>query len=498
MNLGMKVVSLFLLVFTILVAVVLTNTGRFGSKQIQVSPIQEVNVDKNGAVERLSKVVQFRTVSYPNVSNFDPEEFVGLREYLEEAFPGVHASLHREVIGDYSLLYSWEGTDRRRKPILLMSHLDVVPVESAALKEWKHPPFSGHVGDGFVWGRGTLDIKSGAMGILEAVEFLLDEGFQPECDVYLAFGHDEEVGGANGNKQIAALLEERGVKLQYVLDEGGVILHDVIPGVAEPVAYVAVAEKGYFGLKLTGKAPGGHASMPPPQTAVGIVAAAIHNLESNPLPASLEGVTGQMLNYLGPEMSFLQRLVIANRWLFAPLIKRQFQANPSTNATMRTTTAATMIGGGVARNVLPKTAWAVVNFRLLPGQHSAEVLEYVKNTVNDSRVEYEASGTMSEPSVISDIESEDFKTLHVTIREVFPNVVVTPALAVVTTDSRHYEGIAENTFRFIPTRMAKEDLRRPHGIDERISVENYMEIIRFFVQQIRNSTSTSPELRPTG
>ena len=498
MNLGIKVVSLFLLVFTSLIAVVLINTGRFRSKQIQVSPIQEVNIDKNGAVERLSKVMQFRTVSDPNASNFEPQEFVGLREYLEEVFPKVYASLDREVIGDYSLLYFWEGTDGRRKPILLMSHLDVVPVEPAALKKWKHPPFSGHVSDGFVWGRGTLDIKSGAMGILEAVEFLLEEGFQPECDVYLAFGHDEEVGGANGNKQIAAVLEERGVKLQYVLDEGGVIVHDVIPGVAEPVAYVAVAEKGYFGLKLTGEALGGHSSMPPPQTAVGVVASAINQLESNPLPASLGGVTGQMLDYLGPEMPFLQRLAVANRWLFAPLMKRQFQAKPSTNATMRTTTAATMIGGGVARNVLPKTAWAVVNFRLIPGQRPAEVLEHVKNTVNDSRIKYEVNGTTSEPSVISDTESEDFKTLHVTIREVFPDVVVTPALAVVTTDSRHYEGIAENTFRFIPTRMAKEDLRRPHGINERITVENYMEIIRFFVQQIRNSTSTSPELRPIG
>ena len=202
MNLGIKVVSLFLLVFTILIAVVLINTGRFRSKQIQVSPIQEVNIDKNGAVERLSKVMQFRTVSDPNASNFEPQKFVGLREYLEEVFPKVYASLDREVIGDYSLLYFWEGTDGRRKPILLMSHLDVVPVEPAALKKWKHPPFSGHVSDGFVWGRGTLDIKSGAMGILEAVEFLLEEGFQPECDVCLAFGHDEEVGVQMGTNRL--------------------------------------------------------------------------------------------------------------------------------------------------------------------------------------------------------------------------------------------------------------------------------------------------------
>ena len=391
------------------------------------------------------------------------------------------------MIGEYSLLYSWQGRDPSRKPILLMSHIDVVLVEPETEDQWTYPPFAGQIADGFIWGRGTLDIKCGALAILEAVEFLLAEGFQPACDIYLALGHDEEVGGANGNGRIAATLEERGVRLRCVLDEGGVIAHDVIPGVKEPVAYVAVAEKGYFGLKLTGKAPGGHSSMPPPQTAVGVVAEAIYKLESNPLPADLGGVTGQMLDYLGPEMPFLQRLVLGNRWLFAPLIKRQFEASPAMNATMRTTTAVTMVGGGVSPNVLPTTAWAVVNFRILPGETSDDVLEHVHTVVNDWRVEYEEHGMKSEPSVVSDTESHDFKTLQRTIGEVSTNVVVTPALAVVTTDSRRYENISENTFRFIPTRMTSEDLRRPHGINERIGIENYVEMIRFFIQQIRNS-----------
>ena len=227
--------------------------------------------------------------------------------------------------------------------------------------------------------------------------------------------------------------------------------------------------------------------MPPPQTAVGVVAEAIYKLESNPLPADLGGVTGQMLDYLGPEMPFLQRLVLGNRWLFAPLIKRQFEASPAMNATMRTTTAVTMVGGGVSPNVLPTTAWAVVNFRILPGETSDDVLEHVHTVVNDWRVEYEEHGMKSEPSVVSDTESHDFKTLQRTIGEVSTNVVVTPALAVVTTDSRRYENISENTFRFIPTRMTSEDLRRPHGINERIGIENYVEMIRFFIQQIRNS-----------
>ena len=489
-----------LLVLSLLTLLLLVNTIRFRSKQIEVQPIERIALEEQQVVERFSRALQFKTVSYPEPSDFDTEEFLSLHSYLEESFPRVHSTLKREVIGAYSLLYSWQGRDPSRKPVLLMSHIDVVPVEPATENQWTHPPFGGKVADGFIWGRGTLDIKCGALALLEAVEFLLAEGFQPSGDIYLAFGHDEEVGGANGNERIAATLKERGVRLQYVLDEGGVIVHDVIPGVAAPVAYVAVAEKGYFGLKLTGSAPGGHSSMPPPQTAVGVVAEAIRKLEANPLPADLGGVTGTMLDYLGPEMPFLSRFVIANRWLFAPLIKRQFESRPSTNATIRTTTAVTMVGGGVARNVLPTSAWAVVNFRVLPGENAAEVLEHAKSTVDDSRIEfhysrikpgqaYEEYGMKSEASVISDTESADFRTLHRTIREIFPNVVVSPALAVVTTDSRRYEEIADNTFRFVPTRMTQEDLKRPHGIDERISVENYVEIIRFFVQQIRNSTS---------
>ena len=475
-------------VFSLLALVLLLNTLRFVSRQIQVEPAPRMKLDELAIAERLARALRFKTVSYPEPSDFEAEEFLGLHAYLEETFPRVHSALTKEVIGGYSLLYSWPGRDQSLRPILLMSHLDVVPVEPAAKAEWTYPPFAGEIADGFIWGRGTVDIKSGAMAMLEAVEFLLADGFGPQGDIYLALGHDEEVGGAHGNARIASLLEERGVQLQYILDEGGVIVRDVIPGVKDPVAYVAVAEKGYFGLKLTRKGPGGHSSTPPPHTVVGVVAEAIHKLESNPLPARLGGATGQMLDHLGPEMPFFERLVLANRWLFAPLIKRKFATSDAMNATMRTTTAVTMVGGGVKRNVLPTTAWAVVNFRVMPGETSDQVFEHVRGVINDERMDFEESGFKSDPSVISDTESESFQVLHRTIREVFPNVLVAPALAVVTTDSRHYERITQNTFRFIPIRFGPHDMERPHGIDERIGVENYAEVVRFFIHQIRNST----------
>ena len=243
MSFTAKLFASALLVLCLLGLALLMNTYRFRSRQIQVQPADEVKLDEEQVAERFGRALQFKTVSYPEPSHFDAEEFLGLHGYLEEFFPRVHSALTREVIGEYSLLYSWQGRDPSRKPILLMSHIDVVLVEPETEDQWTYPPFAGQIADGFIWGRGTLDIKCGALAILEAVEFLLAEGFQPACDIYLALGHDEEVGGANGNGRIAATLEERGVRLRYVLDEGGVIAHDVIPGVKEPVAYVAVAEK---------------------------------------------------------------------------------------------------------------------------------------------------------------------------------------------------------------------------------------------------------------
>ena len=475
------------LIVVFVVVIVLINTVRSTSKQMAVQPIETVNLDEEGAVDRFSRVLQFETVSYEDSSKFDAEPFLALHAYLEQAFPRVHTTLEKEVIGDYSLLYFWKGSDSSRQPILLMSHIDVVPVDPATRDEWEHPPFGGDLADGLIWGRGTLDVKCGAVGILEAVEFLLAEGFQPSRDVYLAFGHDEEIGGANGNARMAATLKERGVRLEYVLDEGGILGENLIPGIAAPVALVAVAEKGYLDLTLTALGTGGHSSMPPPQTAVGIVAAAIEKLESHPFPSQLGGATGLMLDYLGPEMAIAQRMVIANRWLFGPLIRSQFAGSLSLNAMIRTTTAATMMEGGIAGNVLPTRARALVNFRMLPGHTSAQVLEYVRDTVNDPRVEYDTSGKTQEAPAVSDPESVAFETLQRTIGEVFPGALVAPFLTTGATDSRMYGEITENTFRFIPARLNNETLTLLHGVNERIGVENYLEIIRFFIQQIRNS-----------
>lgn len=482
---------------SLVIAILVINTCRLESKQIQVRAIERIDLDSDACADRLSGAIQFATVSHREPDKIDPEPFLALHAFLEESYPLVHANLKRDVVGDLSLLFTWKGSDASRQPVLLMSHIDVVPVGADSKANWTHPPFSGRIADGYVWGRGTLDVKSGATGILEAIEHLLAEGVRPASTVYVALGHDEEFDGTNGNGQIVALLQERGVRLRYVLDEGGVITDGVIGGVTRPVAFVGIAEKGCCNVELkvdaaTVEVPEdylGHGSMPPPRTTIGILSAAVGQLEAHPMPARMDGASGLLLEYLGPEMPVFERFAVANQWLLGGLIKRSFTAGRATNAVIRTTMAVTMIDGGVSPNVLPPSATTTVNVRLLPGDTSAEVVEHIRQVIGDDRVQVSVSQERTQPSPVADVESVEFRTLHRSIREVFPHVVVAPGLTAVSTDSRHYDTISDNTFRFIPMRLTAEDLTRVHGTDERISVDNYLEIIRFFVRHVRRSTS---------
>ena len=396
--------------------------------------------------------------------------------------------MKREIVNDYSLLYRWQGSDPSLKPILLNAHTDVVPVEPNTEADWTHSPFSGTIADGFIWGRGAMDMKASLMGILEAIEYLITQSFVPARTVYLAFSHDEEAGGSNGTAKIAELLEGRGVRLNYTLDEGLVITHGIVPGLAKPAALVGLAEKGAVVLELSTRAKGGHSSMPPVSTAVGKLGRAIHRLETNQMPARLDSPVTDMFAYLAPEMPFAWRVVFANRWLFNPWLVPRLEEIQATNALVRTTTAPTVIQGGVKSNVLPSSARAVVDFRILPGDTVTSVIEHVRATIDDPDITIRQMGREpSVPSPVSRVAASSFTALRKTIHQVFPDVVVAPGLVIGRTDSRRYAKLADNSYRFLPMRLAPEDLKRIHGIDERIAVENYIEIIRFYVQVLHNT-----------
>lgn len=471
--------ALLLLVgFTVIV------TARYDAVQLPVKPAPAVIVGHEAA-ERLAGALRIRTISAEEPGAFDAVAFGALHGYLQSTFPRVHAQLQRDTVGTHSLLYTWAGSDPSLKPILLVGHLDVVPVEPSTEQQWQHDPFGGHISDGFIWGRGAIDNKSTVLGTLEAIDMLLTEGFQPVRTVYLAFGHDEEVGGADGARAIAAVLKARGVELEMVLDEGGVIVDGMFPGLADPVALIGIAEKGFVTIELSTRVGGGHSSLPPSQTAVGILSSAVAKVEQSPMGARLEGPNHQLLDRIGPQLPLIERAVFANLWMTSPLVLRRLQASPATNAMVRTTTAPTIFQAGTKDNVLPSFAKAVINFRILPGDTVATVIEHVRRTVNDSRVDIKTVGRFSsEPSPLSTTESASFRTLERTIRSIVPDAIVAPYLVVVVTDARYYSGLSQNVFRFLPLRLTQQDLGRMHGANERIGVREYETAIRTYRQLV--------------
>ena len=470
----------------VLIVILGVRTARFTSRQIPAENAAMLPIDTPVAAERLAGALRFRTISPSDPAQRDPAEFAAFHEYLHRQFTRVHSALEREELPNGSVLYSWRGTDSTLAPIVLMAHIDVVPVEPETEGDWTHPPFGGRIAEGFVWGRGAVDDKVGVLGILEAAETLLARGFQPRRTIYLAFGADEEVGGSEGAARIATLLREREIQPEWVLDEGGLIARDMVPGVAAPVALVGIAEKGSVSVELTIEGEGGHSSMPPRATSIGILSRAVNRLQENPLPGGLRGATRDLFAYVGPEMPLGQRLAFANLWLFGPLVERQLAAAPTTDATLRTTTAPTIFQGGIKENVLPSRARAVVNFRILPGDSVAGVLEHVRRTVDDPRVQLRTVGRADDASPISSIDSPSWTMLQRTIRQVFPEAVVAPYLTVGGTDARHFRSLSPNVYRFLPVRTSPEDPAMLHGTDERISIEDYANAVRFYTQLLLN------------
>ena len=476
----------------VLLGVLVFRAVTTSSRQVRVAWTRDVTVDANAAATHLARAVTFRTVSTADGAVSD-EEFEGLERFIDDTYPRVRAELVKERVARHSLLYTWRGSDAGLKPTLLLAHLDVVLVEPGTEALWTEPPFEGRIANGFIWGRGALDDKVAVIGLLESVEALLARGYVPRRTVCLAFGEDEETGGRRGATAIAALLAARGVTAESLLDEGGEIDEGVIDGLAAPAAFVAVAEKGQVNVELVAEARGGHSSTPPAQTAVGIVGAAIARLEADQMTASLSGPARESLEYLGPELPFLSRLVMTNLWLFAPLVQRMLLADSAAAAMIRTTTAPTIIQGGVKENVLPARVRAVVNFRIRPGDTIDGVLAHVRDAVADPRVKIRVLKelAMGEPPPPSPTDSLAFRLLQTTIAQVFPDAVFAPTITPGGTDAHHYHAITSNLLRFVPIRQGPSDFARWHGTDERLAVKSFGTAVEFYAQYIRNAAGGS-------
>ncbi len=479
-------IRLVLFIFVLLLAFMGFKTLMFSSKQIEASstPAKKYPLP-DSAEQRLSSAIQIPSVTNP----FSPDtaSFQAIQALVDSCYPAIKLKLIRTTANRFTLIYRWKGKNPELKPVLIMAHQDVVPVAEETMNKWTKAPFSGTIAEGHIWGRGTLDDKSSMFAILESVELLLQNNYQPERDLYFVFGHDEETGGKMGAKGVAEAFKQQGLRFAFVLDEGMTITQGMMPGIDKPVAFIGIGEKGYATYHITAKAEGGHSSMPGNKTAIGMLAKGIASAEQNPMPARMDGPVKALFDYVGPEMALAQRFAFANRWLLKGLIRRQLAQKGSSNALIRTTAAFTMIQGGVAENVLPTEAKVTVNFRIRPGETVKDVEAYLEKHFPKSQFSIEPGNNVFDPPPLAKTNSYGFELIQTSIKQVFPEVITAPSLMPATTDSRHFSAIADDVYKFAPMLLTPEDLKRFHGIDERISVAAYHKMIEFYTTLLQNA-----------
>ena len=444
-------------------------------------------------VEKLAKAVRYQTVSSATDPHHKGEEFLALHQHLKEAFPLVHSNLRAEVINNYSLLYTWHGEKPKLKPILISAHMDVVPVEGASAQDWQEGPYAGTVHGAHIWGRGTLDDKYRVIAILEAVERLLADGYQPERTIYLAFGHDEEVGGEEGAGQISHTLKQRGVQLEAVFDEGLAVAEDVVPGISRPLALVGTAAKGSLNLKLTVNGDGGHSSAPPTDSPIEILSRAIVRLQDNPFKARMTPTTKETVKSLARVMGSKHQFAVKNYWLFKKKIIKMLAQDQATDVLIRTKMTPTILEAGDKNNVMPRVASATFNVRILSGEDDKSVIRHIRRAISDDRVEIELFGDYTPPSPVTETDTWIFGALQATIAEVFPKALVVPALFPGGTDAKHYTSLTSNIFRFAPQVVNRDIAQLVHNVNERISIDVFGKCIQFYESLIQNTCGADNE-----
>jgi len=486
----MKIISRLLLALLLLVAVM-------GARTFFLLPAGEpVNLKEwapnEGEVSRmaanLSKAITYKTISWSVEQAPDPLAFSGFHSFLRATYPGVHRVMALETVSEYSLMYRWPGSGGDKKPIAFAAHMDVVPVPSVGLKNWQHPPYAGVIDDaGILWGRGAMDDKGILISLMEAAEALIKSGFVPDRDIYFLFGHDEELGGDRGAVQMAARLEAQGIELAWLIDEGSAMAQGVIPGVQSPVSLISLGEKGSVSLIFSAEDEGGHSSAPKPFTAASLAAKAGYLVTENPHPQVLDEHLESFLFAVAPEMGFASRFAIANLWATRTLLTKQLAGSPTVAAFMHTTTAFTMMKSGIKPNILPQYGEAIVNYRIHPRDTVDGVVERARKIVADDRVKITQLGGR-EATRMSYVDGEGYRLIAETTRDVFGDIPVAPTLTVQGTDGRHYYGVANDVYRYMPFVFRPDDLKRIHGTNESIGIRALARQVTFYKVLIQKAS----------
>lgn len=480
-----KIIAAFFILLLVLVIVVLIKTLTYPFAKFETQETTET-IDYNTsdeAVQRLAKAIRIPTISQDVIKASD-NPFDQFKAYLPEAFPEVYRAMDTLSINKYGLLLRWKGKDTSRNPILFLAHYDVVPVagykdDEQSVAGWDCPPFSGTVENGRIYGRGTLDVKSMLLAQLEAANALLIDSFQPEQDIWFAYGFDEETGGENGAAKMAEYFKEKNVTFDAVYDEGSVVVAPGIAGINRPLALVGIAEKGFCTLNITVNGMGGHSSMPPRKSSLVLAAEIIEKLNSKQLPADITPPVASFLNDVGGSMDFVSRIAIANQWLLEKPLLKALEQNPATNALVRTTTAVTMAKGSDAPNVLSSSAVITVNFRILTGQTVEMVLDHVKDICADYDVDIQI-GEAREPSNLSSEDTRAFRAIKNSIAKLYPEASVASYITLTSTDAQKYEMVSKNVYRLMPVLLNEHEQRTIHNENEYISLENYGKMIAYY------------------
>ena len=439
----------------------------------------------DAAARHLGEAIRCRTISHQDAALDEAAEWATLQAWLLATYPAVAAHTQRELVGGRSLIVTWPGSEPALAPVILMAHQDVVPVEEGTEGNWRHPPFAGEIADGAVWGRGAVDDKGSLVAIYEALEALAATGFAPKRTLILVSGANEEVQGG-GAVAAAKRLAERGMHAEFVLDEGLLVIarHPVTAG---PVATIGIAEKGYATLEVEAHAAGGHSSMPPATSADLTLAQALLAIAAEPAPARLDGTTGQMLDALAPDAPFAARLAIANRWLLAPLLRRQIEATPAGAAMLHTTLAPTMLTGSAKENVLPQRASVAINYRLAPGDSAADVEARARHATRGLPVTMHWLHAPLEASPVSSTDSRGWSLIAALAREAARGPAA-PGLMIGGTDARSLQPVASDVYRFQPITLTDEELAMLHGSNEHMSLENLRQSIDFYARLVAAAT----------
>ena len=465
----------------LLLAIILFRTFSYGGTPAGVAEIElpepPATIQADAAVRHLGEAIRFRTVTRaatdPQAGEDQP--WLDLHQWLIDTYPATHSVMQREIVSGYTLLYTWTGSDPSLDPVLMMAHQDVVPVNPGTEDDWGAPAFSGEVIDGYIYGRGTMDDKASLVGLMEAAEALVKSGFKPKRTIIFLFGHNEEVSGT-GARDAVALLKSRNVHPEIVVDEGYFVI-DPSPITGKTMGFIGIAEKGYVTLTVTALATGGHSSTPPRESANVQLSRAIIALDENQMSANFSSpVVADMFKAAGPDMSFMQRMALANLWLFKGSVETSMAESGPANAMIRTTTAPTMLTGSIKENVLPQRATALVNFRVHPEDTVEDVLAHARAVtagIEGIEVDYDQSGSIgSEASPVSPIDNRAYAVLNAVAMRTGNGAPVAPALVLGATDARWASDISDNVYRFAPSLVGIEDLQGFHGTNERLAVEN--------------------------